>query len=344
VIPSDDQRSWHQPKAPDAIRVGRQHFAPERDPASSNVEIDEANLDEALTRARADGDLVQEARLLTIVGVSHLSAGRFDWAVEALSEACDCSSANGAPVRSVPAENNLAVALARDGDRAAAIERLREVDPPRSGRGGQLDDARREINSGILLAHSEDLKGAIDKFDLAFAQARSADAAMLKAAALNNAGLVYLVMGELEEAAGLLDRSALLAQRASASLGLARAYNNLGVLRYGTGRLFEAIPYFEIALSLAQESEDRPLLIELLSNNVLAFEHQYLEPATKFRGTLAQTVSELGAVGESRPGDLAAISLQPDSFVQREGETPRAPTAGVFPLPRALFWFVLAFD
>ncbi|HYV14396.1 MAG TPA: tetratricopeptide repeat protein [Conexibacter sp.] len=231
---------------------------------------------------------------------------------------------------------NVALAVARRGGWAAAQAQLEALAVPDARLGGV-----RDVNLGVLTMQGGDFAAALDCFDRAFAVGRELDDDPLKAAALNNAALAYALAGNVGEASPLLERAALLAQRIPDRIGNARAYNNIGVLNFQAGRLFEAIPYFEMALSLVEESGDRPAILEILNNNVLAFEQQYLEPATAFRTAFQAALDAGDRPHADRFVDAASMTMP--TTRDGAGASELEPGQGeVLSRARALLWCALA--
>ena len=181
------------------------------------------------------------------------------------------------------------------------------------------DDTRlsMQITLAGLSAASGGFAQAFALLDQIFDQARETGRTSIKAHAMTLVGCVYAATGSLMEARDAFSRAVLLHQRAGDAEAVGKVYNNIGACHYlDDANFVDAIPFLELGLDFVSGRADALVVLNVLSNNIRAFEELYQQRAGVMRehaDELARCIPE----GMRRLSDLSALQLGSSNGVQR---------------------------
>jgi tetratricopeptide (TPR) repeat protein len=285
--------SWDQPKDPSEPPRGSDDLYRGLARVTNVVAQELVDLRRRADRAHA-ADLLRD-ELSILFSVANLSEliGAFRDAVDAAQQAAALARQLGDHAAELDALNTVAAVWGRCGNLADAEELQQDIRDRRRESVASRGAAAGLINTAVLEAARANHAEALDRLDDAFRLARGADDPFSSGQVLNNAGVLFLRQGGLDEAERLLQRSSLLRQRSGDRRGQGHTLNNLGLAHFKRGDLVGAIPFLEMAAVLLADVGDLPSLVVSLSNNVVVFEHHYLDTARVLRDSFARAVEAL---------------------------------------------------
>ncbi|MEN3356946.1 MAG: hypothetical protein V7637_928 [Mycobacteriales bacterium] len=238
------------------------HFLYLRGYPESHAEI----LPVALAAARAAGDEVGTAVMLTFLGIAVQNQSRAEDAIEYLSEALALHRQSGSRTMQTTALVNLGGACYRLGRFAAALEYVQEAVDLCAGYDPFRAEALRN-NLGALLTILGRPAEALGNFRAALALARRVDDGNFISGALANLGDAHRRLGQHDQALAQLREALAVATEAQLPPAEAYARYMLGRAYLALGRLDEATAELTAALDLVRtaggQATEHEILIDL---------------------------------------------------------------------------------
>lgn len=225
----------------------------------------------ALDSARAQGDRLAEATMLTALGVLGWSVGDYPGAAEQLERSLAMRREIGDRAGIAATLCHLGVVRLEAGSPADAVARFTEALATSREAGEGRTEAVAMVRLGIARLEMGELAEAKETLTRALEACRALGLVHTEATALNTLGAVHLRLGEFDVAFDRHDLALCRYRRLGSRHDQAEVLQNLAALHRDAHRFIEAVHCGEQALELARET--RNLRFEADTLNTLATVH-----------------------------------------------------------------------
>ncbi|WP_165521852.1 AfsR/SARP family transcriptional regulator [Micromonospora zingiberis] len=259
-----------------------------------------------LSAARAAGDRVAEATLLSNIGDIHRLLGQYGPAVEQHRRALAMHRTAGNDRGAARTLTRLGIVLERIGDHGAATRRHRQAVAVYRRLGDRTGEASALVNLANALSAGDRLDLAADALDRARDTFRDLDERVGEASALANLGEVLTRLGRYQLASTALNEALALFRRAGHRDGEATALSNLGTVNTHLGAFDTAVRQSRTALAIFQASGHQygqASALNVLGSALLSMgspaqaRHHYAEALT-----IAQATGDTDEMARARAG------------------------------------------
>ncbi|MEV6692723.1 tetratricopeptide repeat protein [Micromonospora sp. NPDC051196] len=259
-----------------------------------------------LSAARAAGDHVAEAMLLSNIGDIHRLLGQYGPAAEQHRRALAMHRTAGDDRGAARTLTRLGIVLERIGDHGAATRRHRQAVAVYRRLGDRTGEASALVNLANALSAGDRLDLAADALGRARDTFRDLGERIGEASALTNLGEVLTRLGRHQLASTVLDEALALFQRAGHRDGEATALSNLATVNTHLGAFDTAVRQSHAALAIFRASGHQygqASALNVLGTALLSMgspaqaRHHYAEALT-----IAQTTGDTDEIARARAG------------------------------------------